>query len=41
MEARRVFVLWDTMRKHSQEELNIQYVAITRAIESLVMVKGL
>lgn len=40
LEARRVFVLWDTMKRHNQEEFNIQYVAITRAKESLVLVRG-
>lgn len=41
MEARRVFVLMDTIRRTNQEEKNIHYVAITRAIESLVLVRGL
>lgn len=41
LEARRVFVLADTLRSHNQEELNIQYVAITRAQETLVMVHEL
>lgn len=40
LEARRVFVLWRTMRDYNQEEKNIRYVAITRAIESLVLVHG-
>jgi superfamily I DNA/RNA helicase len=38
LEASRVFVLSDTLRSHNQEELNIQYVAITRAKDTLVMV---
>lgn len=40
LEAKRVFVLVDTLRDWDQEELNIQYVAITRAIETLVYVSG-
>lgn len=39
LEAPRVYVLWDTMRDRSTEELNIQYVAITRAKAELVIVK--
>jgi len=38
LEAKRVFILADTLRDHNQEELNIRYVAITRAIETLVFV---
>lgn len=38
LEAERVFILWDTLRDRSQEEQNIKYVAITRAIEELVLV---
>lgn len=39
LEANRVFVLAATLRGHNQEELNIQYVAITRAKRTLVMVQ--
>lgn len=38
LEANRVFVLASTLRTRNQEELNIQYVAITRAKTELVMV---
>lgn len=38
LEANRVFILWDTVRDKNQEELNIQYVAITRAKTALVLV---
>jgi superfamily I DNA/RNA helicase len=38
LEANRVYVLADTLRTYNQEELNIQYVAITRAKKVLVMV---
>jgi superfamily I DNA/RNA helicase len=38
LEARRVFVLAGTLKDHNVEELNIQYVAITRAKEELVWV---
>jgi superfamily I DNA/RNA helicase len=41
LEAQRVFVLQDTLRDWNQEESNIRYVAITRAIGNLFMVKGL
>jgi superfamily I DNA/RNA helicase len=41
LEANRVFVLRDTLRNHNQEELNIVYVAITRAKATLVMVSNL
>jgi len=37
-EAKRVFVLVDTLRADNEEEMNIQYVAFTRAKETLVMV---
>ncbi|MFI5222753.1 MAG: UvrD-helicase domain-containing protein, partial [Nitrospirales bacterium] len=40
LEARRVFVLWETMKNHNMEEENIQYVAITRAKDSLILVRG-
>jgi superfamily I DNA/RNA helicase len=40
LEADNVFVLADTLRNHNQEELNIRYVAYTRAINRLVLVKG-
>lgn len=38
LEADRVFVLVETLKSHSQEELNIQYVAYTRAKLELVKV---
>ena len=38
LESSRVFVLVDTLRNDSDEELNIQYVAFTRAKDTLVMV---
>lgn len=38
LEADRVFILADTLREHTTEEMNIQYVAITRAKRTLVMV---
>lgn len=41
LEAPRVFVLKDTLRDWNDEEKNIQYVAYTRAISKLVLVKGL
>lgn len=41
LEAERVLVLTDTLRDWDQEEKNIQYVAITRAIKTLVYVRGL
>jgi DNA helicase-2/ATP-dependent DNA helicase PcrA len=40
LEAKKVFVLADTLRNDDQEEKNIAYVAITRAIEVLVYVSG-
>lgn len=40
LEADRVFILKDTLRSHSQEELNICYVAITRAKSTLVYVSA-
>lgn len=41
LEANRVFVLWDTIRGDSIEEQNIEYVAITRAKQTLVRVHGI
>lgn len=41
LEANRVFILTDTLRDHNQEELNIRYVAITRAKSELVWVGGI
>jgi superfamily I DNA/RNA helicase len=41
LEAPRVFVLYDTLRGDSMEEQNIEYVAITRAKETLVRVHGI
>lgn len=38
LEANRVFVLHSTLRDYNQEELNITYVAITRAKQELVWV---
>lgn len=38
LEANRVFILADTLKDHNQEEKNICYVAITRAIDVLVFV---
>ena len=38
LEANRVFVLRGTLKTHNTEELNIQYVAITRAKNTLVWV---
>ncbi|PWT91209.1 MAG: hypothetical protein C5B54_05750 [Acidobacteria bacterium] len=40
LEAPRVFALRDTFRTHTQEEVNITYVAITRAIHTLTWVHG-
>jgi len=37
-ENKNVFILADTLRKSSQEELNIEYVAITRSMENLYYV---
>ena len=39
LEASRVFVLAFTLRDTSPEEMNIQYVAITRAKDVLVWVR--
>lgn len=39
LEADRVFILAFTLRDHSQEELNIKYVAYTRAKSELIMVE--
>jgi DNA helicase-2/ATP-dependent DNA helicase PcrA len=41
LEADRVFMLQDTFADRNQEELNIRYVAITRAKNHLTYVKGL
>ena len=41
LEADKVFILSDTLRDFNEEELNIQYVAVTRAINTLVYVHGL
>lgn len=41
LEADRVFVLAETLRDHTVEEMNIRYVAITRAKRELVWVGGL
>jgi len=38
LEADRVFILENTLRNYNQEELNLQYVAITRAKKTLVFV---
>lgn len=40
LEANRVFVLASTLRNNDQEELNIAYVAITRAKQELVYVRS-
>lgn len=40
LEANRVFVLSDTLRGYNQEELNIVYVAYTRAKQTLVLVSS-
>jgi superfamily I DNA/RNA helicase len=39
-EAKRVFILSDTLRDYNLEEQNLQYVAITRAKETLVFVRS-
>ena len=41
LEAPKVFILADTLRDTNDEERNIQYVAITRAIQELVYVAGM
>lgn len=41
LEAKRVFVLVDTLKTTNEEEMNIQYVAFTRAKETLVMVSDM
>lgn len=41
LEADRVFVLVDTLSRRDNEELNIQYVAYTRAKQHLTLVSGL
>jgi superfamily I DNA/RNA helicase len=38
LEAKRVFILTDTLRNYSIEEQNIEYVAVTRAKETLFLV---
>lgn len=38
LEANRVFILQNTLRDYNREELNISYVAITRAKQTLVWV---
>jgi DNA helicase-2/ATP-dependent DNA helicase PcrA len=38
LEALRVFIIWDTVSDRKEEERNIKYVAITRAIEELILV---
>lgn len=40
LETDRVFILRDSLRGHNEEEMNIQYVAITRAKQTLMMVSG-
>lgn len=42
LEARRVFVMMDTFYRRgvTQEEQNVEYVAVTRAIERLTFVRG-
>ena len=40
LETDRVFVLRDSLRSHTEEELNIQYVAFTRAKTTLMLVSG-
>jgi DNA helicase II / ATP-dependent DNA helicase PcrA len=38
LEAKRVFILENTLRNYNEEEMNLQYVAITRAKQTLVFV---
>jgi hypothetical protein len=41
LEAKRVFILAETLKNHTREEENIRYVAITRAKQELVWVGNL